>query len=311
LAAVIMKDPDWSVLPDDLPPSLGRLLRRCLTKDPKQRLQAVGEARIAIEDSLAGAGDVGATLGSAWAGQAPPLQLWRRALPWGIAAVLGLALAGMSLWIALRPAPRTASPLRLSVELGADASLDSTFGPAAALSRDGNVLAFTARPSKGGPTQLFVRRLDHAQATPLAGTEHAFSPFFSPDGEWIAFFADGKLKKISVTGAVLTLCDAFQGLGGDWGEDGNIVFAPSVHTGLFRVSDAGGTPSELTKLDLSTGEVTHRWPQVLPGGRAVLFTEHRTTYSFGDANVMVQSLRTGQRKIVQRGGTFGRYVPGG
>jgi serine/threonine-protein kinase len=161
LAAVIMKDPDWSVLPDDLPPSLGRLLRRCLTKDPKQRLQAIGEARIVIEDSLAGAGDVGATLGSPWAGQAPPLQFWRRALPWGVATVvLGLALLGTLLWVGTQPAPRPASPLRLSVELGADASLDTNLGSAVALSRDGNVLAFAASPSKGGPTQLFVRRLD-------------------------------------------------------------------------------------------------------------------------------------------------------
>jgi serine/threonine-protein kinase len=199
----------------------------------------------------------------------------------------------------------------LNVELGADASLDSTIGPAAALSRDGNVLAFTARPSKGGPTQLFVRQLVAARATPLAGTDNAFSPFFSPDGQWIAFFADGKLKKIPVTGgAALMLCDAPEGRGGDWGEDGNIVFAPSVHTGLFRVPEAGGTPSEVTQLDSSAGDWTHRWPQVLPGGKAVLFTR-RGSMNFDEATLVVQSLITGQRKIVQRGGTFGRYLPGG
>jgi len=331
LAAVIMKDPDWSVLPDDQPPSLGRLLRRCLTKDPKQRLRDISEARIAIEDLIAHPE-------SAEEGPAPPAAvqvrppLWRRALPWGIAALLALALGGALLWIALRPGSRAASALRLSVELGADASLDSTL-PAAALSPDGNTLAFTAhpnkagstqgervgndmsgvtltpRPSTGSPTQLFVRRLDRTEARPLVGTENAFGPFFSPDGQWIGFFADGKLKKVSVMGgAVLTLCDAPTGRGGDWEEDGNIVFAPNIHSGLFRVSDAGGTPIELTKLDLSTGERSHRWPQVLPGGKAVLFTDIRGA---NEANIAVESLGSGRRKIVQRGGTLGRYLLGG
>ena len=313
LAAVIMKEPDWSALPDELPATIGRLLRRCLTKDPKQRLRDIGEARIAIEESLSGAEDVGATPGLRWAGQAPPLQLWRRAPTWGLAAAaLALGLVGTLLWVALRPVPRPTSPLRLSVELGADASLSTFVGSPIALSQDGNVLAFTAHPTKGGPTQLFVRRLDQAQATALADTEDAFSPFFSPDEQWIAFFADGKLKKISVTGgAALTLCDALDGAGGYWGEGGEIIFAPHPNSGLFRVSEAGGTPVELTMLDSSAGEFTHRWPQAVPGGKALLFTEHNLGYGFDDANIMVQSLSTGRHEIVQRGGTFGRYLPGG
>jgi serine/threonine-protein kinase len=273
---------------------------------------AVAGGSLARTDVLSGGGDTGATQGSPSAGETPALQIWRRTLTWRVAAgVMALALVSIALRMALRPAPRSALPLRLSVELGADASLDSTLGPAAALSRDGNVLAFTARPRKGGPTQLFIRQLDRAQATPQAGTDNAFSPFFSPDGQWIAFFADGKLKKISVTGgAALILCDAPEGRGGDWGEDGNIALAPSAHSGLFRVPEVGGKPSELTKLDLSAGEWTHRWPQVLPGGKAVLFTQ-RGSMNFDDATIVVQSLITGQRKIVQRGGTFGRYLPGG
>jgi serine/threonine-protein kinase len=130
-------------------------------------------------------------------------------------------------------------------------------------------------------------------------------------GLWIAFFAGGKLKKVSVTGgAVLTLCDAPAGRGGDWGEDANIVFAPTIHSGLLRVSDAGGTPIELIKLDSSAGERSHRWPQLLPGGKAVLFTDS-PSYNLNEANIAVESLGTGRRKVVQRGGTFGRYLPGG
>jgi serine/threonine-protein kinase len=306
LAAVIMKDADWNALPATTPSTIQGLVRRCLTKDPKQRLRDIGDARIAIEETLTGPPDVGAVR------ELPIQPVWRRALPWGVAAVLALALVGISLWMALRPAPRLASPLRLSVELGADASLDSTLGPVVALSRDGNVLAFAARPAKGGPTQLFVRRLDRTQATALAGTDNAFSPFFSPGGQWIAFFADGKLKKISVAGgAVLTLCDAPEARGGDWGEDGNMVFAPTMYSGLFRVSDAGGTPREVTKFDSSAGEVTQRWPQVLPGGKVVLFTAHSSLFGLDDANIVVQWVGTAQRKVVYRGGAFGRYLPGG
>ena len=172
-------------------------------------------------------------------------------------------------------------------------------------------VTLTPRPSTGSPTQLFVRRLDRTEARPLVGTENAFGPFFSPDGQWIAFFADGKLKKVSVMGgAVLTLCDAPEGRGGDWGEDGNIVFAPRPSSGLFLVSDAGGTPMELTKLDSSTGERSHRWPQLLPGGKAVLFTDS-TSLNINEANIVVESLGIGRRKIVERGGTLGRYLPGG
>jgi serine/threonine-protein kinase len=101
------------------------------------------------------------------------------------------------------------------------------------------------------------------------------------------------------------------GRGGDWGEDGNIVFVPSPTSGVLRVSESGGTPSELIKLNPTAGEVTHRWPQVLQGGKAVLFTESENVYNFYGANIMVQSLRTGERKIVQQGGLFGRYLPGG
>ena len=141
------------------------------------------------------------------------------------------------------------APLRLTADLGADASLatavgtDANIGTSVVLSPDGALFAFVAQKTGTGPPQLHVRRLDQLQATPLAGTEEAASPFFSPDSQWIAFFAQGKLKKISVTGgAVVTLCDAAIARGGSWGEDGTIVFSPSVagSTGagifLWRVS---------------------------------------------------------------------------
>ena len=149
------------------------------------------------------------------------------------------------------------------------------------------------------------------QATPLSGTDGARNPFFSPDGQWIAFFAGGKLKKISVTGgAAVTLCDAPNGRGGTWAEDGTIAFAPNTEgTSVWRVSSAGGTPESLTTV--GEGEFNQRWPQVLPGGKAVLYTTQGAIVGVDNANIVVQPLPNGPRKIVQRGGIYGRYLPSG
>ena len=144
-----------------------------------------------------------------------------------------------------------------------------------------------------------MRRLDQLQATPLPGTEGARNPFFSPDGQWIAFFADGKLKKVAVTGgAAVTLCDAPDDRGGTWAEDGTIVFAPQGRGGLSRVSADGGAPEVVTTLDPADEEITHRWPQALPGGQAVLYTAHSQVGDFEGASLVVQPLPSGTRKVV-------------
>ncbi|MGH3113340.1 MAG: TolB family protein, partial [Gaiellaceae bacterium] len=225
-----------------------------------------------------------------------------------LASVLALGL-----WAPWRRAPPPKPPLRLSIELGADASRFLGAGPAATLSTAGSTLAFAAT-KPGGGRQLYVRRLDQEAASPLSGTENARDPFFSPDGQWIGFFADGKLKKIATTGgAAVTLGDAPDDRGGTWAEDGTIFFTPSggPGTGLLRVSSAGGTPEPFTKADPAAGVVSDRWPQALPGGRAVLFTSSSRTGSFDDANLVVQPLRGGPRKVVHRGGYHGRYVRSG
>src|SRR4029453_7398620 len=142
------------------------------------------------------------------------------------------------------------------------------------------------------------------RATALSGTDDADSPFFSPDGRWIAFFAGGKLKKISVTGgAAATLCDAANGRGGAWSEDGTILFSPNSGSGasLLRVSSAGGHAEPMTSL--AEGQVSQRWPQVLPGGKAVLFTGSSSPVAYDDGNLVVQPLPAGARKVVQLGAT--------
>ena len=142
----------------------------------------------------------------------------------------------------------------------------------------------------------------------MPGTQFAYDPFFSPDGQWVGFFSPAKLRKVAVQGGAPTvLCDAGGGRGASWGEDGNIIFAPATASGLLRIPAVGGTPEPVTKL--AEGEGSHRWPQVLPGGKALLFTANTRTQSYENAYLEVLSLTTGQMKIVQSGGYFGRYVP--
>jgi predicted Ser/Thr protein kinase len=286
LAAVLKNEPDLKAIPRQM----RKLVARCLTKDRKMRLQAIGDWRLLTDDG------------------APPVRAglaWRGWLAAAALVVIAVVL-GFALWRATRP---VAHPLmNLSVDLGPDAVLGGTGTSRVALilSPDGTRLVYRSR---GG---LSTRQLDQAKSTPLAGTEGADDPFFSPDGQWIGFFANGKLKKISVQGgAAVTLCDAPNEHGGSWGEDGNIVFAPSPRAGLSRVSEAGGTPQPLTQLDEQKGELTHRDPLMLPGGQAVLFTASSNTADFNEATVEVLSLKTGQRKTLQRGGFFGRYLPTG
>ena len=226
---------------------------------------------------------------------------WRRALPWAIAtAAVALALAAV--WVPRRPTA-TPAPLRVSADLGAGVPLTNpSFGAVTILSPDSALVAFVAQ-NTNGRRQLYVRRLSQLRATPLSGTDDADSPFFSPDGQWIGFFAAGKMKKISVTGGnAFTVCDAPQGRGGAWAPDGTIVFSPDGSEGivLVRVSSEGGTPQALTALD--PGEISHRWPQLLPGGKGVLFTANASA-EYDDANLVIQMLPAGPRKVVHRGGS--------
>ena len=309
LAFVLTKEPDWNTLPTNTPPSIRRLLRRSLEKDRKKRLADITSARMEIDDASAASSDAIATNGSA-----PALATWRRALPWATAAIAVVA-AGLilAIWVPWTVAPRP--PIsRMLVDIGADASLTNPGAPAAniALSTDGKLLVYVALRMPGAAAQIFVRRLDQLQAVALSSTDNATSPFFSPDGQWIGFFADGKLKKTPATGgAAITLCDAPNGRGGAWSDDDTIVFtgASTPGSGLLRVSAAGGTPTTLTKpAGLQT---LHRWPQSLHGGRTILFSSAANAGSFDDGEIVALSLPEGTLKTVQRGGYFGRYLPSG
>jgi serine/threonine-protein kinase len=313
LAFVITKDPDWNALPSNTPPPIRRLLRRCLEKDRKRRLPDIASAQMEIDDSRS-TSDTDVVVSSAAPPNPPSRALWQRALPWTVAAAAIAAFAiAVAMWAPWRPSP-SLTPVRVTSELGINAVVGSGGAPAAslALSADGRSLAFIGAQGEGTPTQLYIRRMDQLQATALPGTENARDPFFSPDGAWLAFFADGKLKKVSVTGgAAVPICDAPAGRGGWWAEDGSIVFVPNSTPGvrIYRVSADGGTPEPVTTPD--KGDFVHRWPQALEGGRVVLFTAATNAGSFDNGNVVVRTLPEGAQKVVHRGGYFARYVRSG
>lgn len=236
-------------------------------------------------------------------------------LPWmiaGLSSVLAVISAAL-LWRATLPPDRPM--MRFSVDLGPEAirgrsATGEFFNPV--ISPDGTRLVFPAKAADGSE-QLAMRRLEQSTVTMLAGTEGAVDPFFSPDGQWIGFFAGKKLKKVPVQGgAVVSLCDT-AGLehGASWGEDGTIIASLDAYH-LFRVPVIGGEPQVIGKPE-EHGERTWRWPQVLPGGENVLFTGlvAASGAAFNSANIEVLSLKSGRVKVVRRGGYLGRYLPSG
>ncbi|MBK9241496.1 MAG: protein kinase [Acidobacteria bacterium] len=311
LASVLKEDVSWSALPADLPIPIRRLLRRCLEKDPKKRLSSIGDARLELGEAAAPSDRDGVLTPVAIAA-APPvvIPVWRRALPWGVAAAgIIAAVTTLVMWAPWRSSPAPALR-KFLVKTGADASLRTDLGAGAILSPDGTTLVFVAGPSGAG--RLFVRKLSELQAIPMTGTEGAASPFFSPDGESIAFFAGGKLKKVAVSGgAAIPLCDVAQARGGTWTDRDEIIFTPtgSNNVALLRVSASGGKPEAFGVL--SEGATTQRWPHALPGDKGILFSESGTVSGWDSGNLVVAPIGGGTGKVVVRGGYYGRFVPSG
>src|SRR5579871_2559844 len=275
LADVLRAPIDLNQLPPDTPRVIRNLVQRCLDRDVKNRLRDIGEARVAIQSYFGNPGGAG----EAAAGVTPASRAISRLgmTGWIFAGVLATGLlATLWMWAPWRTAAPSDQPLvRSDVDLGTDASL---FGPGAgsrvAISPDSSRLIFMSRG------RLYVRRLDQTTSTELRGSEGANAPFFSPDGRWIAFVADSKLKKVPVDGGSPVILSDAQSVagGGSWGDDDSIVAPLGGAAGLSMIPSAGGTPIPLTKL--APGELTHRWPQVLPGSKAVLFTSNNSQVGF-------------------------------
>jgi Tol biopolymer transport system component/DNA-binding winged helix-turn-helix (wHTH) protein len=221
--------------------------------------------------------------------------------------VVGLIVGGW--WFFSR---KTYAPMQLSAELPVGAGLDRFFGAQLAMSPDGtHIVVSEDEPDHNW--RLAMRSLDQSQFVTLSGADHASRPFFSPDGQWIAFFADHKLKKFPVKGgAPVTLIDVpGYTSGASWGDDGNIVAAfNGGSSGLVRVPSGGGEPTQVTQLSKEKGETAHAWPQVLPGSQAVLFTAYGSG-AYDDGEIVVFNFRTSERKTLHGGASFGRYLPSG
>jgi serine/threonine-protein kinase len=306
IAAILQTEPPpiAKLLPM-APPGLDRVVRACLAKDPDERWQCAHDLKRELAFVAAGGPQADAPGRGARAGG----PRWAAAV--GMGALLALAV-GLGAYRLGRSDPEPEQKvMRLVAALPEGEALQLGRGAARARAPGGTPPG--EHRGAGGAPQLSSRALDQLEATALAGTEGADAPFFSPDGQWVGFFAGGKLKKVPATGgAPLTLCDASDARGGSFGPDDTIVFTPGNFSGLARVSANGGTPATLTTPDESAGERTHRWPQVLPGGEAALVTVGiaRGT-SFDEARIGVVSLATGKLRLLSEHGFHARYVSSG
>ncbi len=307
LAAVLRQDIDFRALPSDTPPNITRLLRRCLERDPKKRLRDAGDARLEIDETAEPSADRRPS-------PAPPRSASARALSW----LPWLVAAGLALFVVLSPRrapPAAADVVHLSLSLPEGVSPDRdilTQVQVLAVSPDGRRIAFRGR--SGDTHRFYLRDLSRDTAEPVSGTEDGDDPFFSPDGEWLGFVGGDKLKKVAIRGGTpITLAAAAQVRGSAWGDDGTIVFAPTVNSALFRIPAAGGEPRQLTRLDAAARERTHRWPEILPGGKTVLFTvgTEDKPGDYDEARIDAVSLATGERHVVYRGASLARYAPPG
>jgi len=311
IAAILDRDPPAiSSIQPTTPRQFDHLVKRCLAKAPDERWQTASDLQLELKW-------IAENLTQTDSGTVTEVRHdrpGRRGISWSMAvaiATLAAVLAGGLVWLGLKTPTggRTSTIARLSIALPPGEQIADSGNPSLALSPDGQEVAYVA--FRTGAPQVFLRSIDRLESKPLPGTEGAFNPFFSPDGQWIGFFAGGKLKKVSLSGsAVQVLCDAPSGRGGSWGPDDYIYFAPTNIGGIWKVSAAGGSPQEVTVLDRSKGEVSHRFPHILPGGKSLLLTVW-TGPGVDERQVQSLSLADGKKQVLVNGGDMPRYVPVG
>jgi serine/threonine-protein kinase len=303
LAAVLKTDPDWRALPPATPAGLRRLLTRCLEKEPKERLQSIGDARIELRDLSRDAVD---------APGEPQRTISRHAAVLGAGTLLlGVALGGTVVRLLTRSAAPAVTRTMIATSPTASATI-SGYTTDVAVSPDGARVVYVGN----GSTQIFVRALDRLEPVALATGHNVRNPFVSPDGRWVGFFDGLALKKVPMSGgAAITLFEPIQGTspcGATWATDDSIVIATSsVASGLWLIPARGGEPTQLTQPDRARGEAQHLWPERLPGGQTVLFTITSQTGGPDAAQIAVLDLRTRVRNILLHGGSHAQYVASG
>lgn len=284
IAAILKTDPDWSAIPTGTPARIVRVIRRCLEKDPKRRFHSIADVRIDLDDETIALppGVVGA-----------PSTTRYVLIAAAIAAVA--AVTGVSAALMMRRDPEPPRLMRFVIDEPAVAN-----GAGVAISNDGQQVVYPAAPD--GVARLYLRQIDQLETRSLPGTEGAAQPFFSPDGQWVGFFSNGKLRKVPVAGGASEIVtDAVSARGGAWGPDNTILFAPTAATTLFRVAASGGTATPATKA--GDHEVSHRYPQFLPGGKTIVYAAGPpgTVMLWSEASIVIEALATGHRTVLARG----------
>jgi serine/threonine protein kinase/Tol biopolymer transport system component len=308
LAGIIKEEPDWDGLPTGTLPLVLRLLRRCLTKDPRDRLHDIADARIELQSATI---DDDFEVGSEPAG--PISAGWRTWLPWGLATVFGLLAIGMVAWH-LNSKIEAHAPKRFVIVPPTNKPLATAEGTDVAISPDGNTIAYVASLHRS--SQLCVRFLDRLDVSCLAGTEGGRTPFFSPDGEWLGFFStsDQKLKKLPISSGPsvpVEICDVSGMFSANWGPDDMIVFGSvTPGQGISRVSATGGDPTRLTVPSRDEHEISHDSPVMMSDSRILIFSIRREG-GFDEALIVAQNLQSGERVTLAKGGTNVLYSPTG
>ena len=300
LAAVMTFEPDLNRLPDGLSPAFRTYLVRCLEKDPRERVRDIGDVRLALK----GAFETTVSIPSEPVA-VPQLQVWQRPIPLVHGVLLLVVLSGLAVWSLARPTPQAVT--RFEVPLRAEESFSGPGRHIVAASPDGRHIVYTTADG------LSLRSLDEVTPVLVAGTDgNTREPFFSADGEWIGFWVGevgGQLKKVAMSGgAAVTLGDAQNPWGASWGADDMILYGQGPD-GIWRVPATSGTPEVV--IPVEDGESAHG-PQMLPGGEWVLFTLRPAGVNLWDeAQIVMQSLVTGERVVLIEGGRDARYVETG
>jgi serine/threonine protein kinase len=315
LANILDHNPNWQALPESTPANIRVLLRRCLEKNPRRRLQHIGDASIEISETLT----LPATappVTSLSVAVSQPTGLWRLMVLGLFCLVLVAVVASLVTRSLIRPelpAPPVIS--RFVLQPHSKIANEALFHHALAISQDGKHIAYVDEGTGTEKLMLYVRELSAFQERAIPGTEGAMDPFFSPDGESLGYsdHTRGTLEVVSIRGgSPTTLSDKAPYFGGGvWLDNGTIIFSPDWNSGLWSISATGGTAQALTTLDLEEGEIRHIWPTALPNNNDILFTSYRLKKGIQEGRIEVVSSSTGTRHLLLSASEFGRYVPSG